>query len=75
MMSAKFSIEPPTPSASTTAMSFADFTSSILSALSTVMVVPTGNPILTGDCASALGETVSSLSSVIRPSFTARSVA
>ena len=34
--SAKLSIEPPTPSASTTAMSFADFTSSILSALSTV---------------------------------------
>ena len=29
-------------------MSFADFTISILSALSTVTVVPTGKPILTG---------------------------
>ncbi len=55
--SAKFSIEPATPSASTTAMSFADFTSSILSALSTVNVVPVGKPILTGSCATALGET------------------
>jgi len=46
----------------------ADFTISILSALSTVTVVPAENPILTGDWAAALWETVRSLSSVIRPS-------
>ena len=56
-------------------MSFADFTISILSALSTVTVVPGGKPILTGDCAAALCDTLSSVSSVIRPSLTARSVA
>ena len=38
------------PSASNTAMSFADFTIIILSALSTVTWVPTGNPILVGAC-------------------------
>jgi hypothetical protein len=56
-------------------MSFADLTISILSALSTVTVVPTGNPILTGDCAAAVCETAISLSSVILPSLTARKVA
>jgi hypothetical protein len=43
-------------------MSFADFTISILSALSTVTTVPTPNPIFTGDCATAFGETVSGVS-------------
>ena len=51
---AKSSIEPPTPSASRTAMSFADFTIIILIALSTVTWVPTGKPILVGSCARAL---------------------
>src|SRR5262249_3877835 len=60
---------------SPTAISLADFTISILSALSTVTVVPGGKPILTGDCAAALCETVKSLSSLILPSLTARSVA
>ena len=40
-------------------MSLADFTISILSALSTVITVPGGNPIFTGDCAAALAETTS----------------
>ena len=57
MSSANFSIEPETPSASTTATSFADFTISILSALSTVTVVPALKPILVGACATALRET------------------
>ena len=48
IVSAKLSIEPETPSASTTAMSFDDLTMSILRALSTVTNVPGGNPILTG---------------------------
>ncbi len=47
-------------------MSFADFTIIILSALSTVTWVPTGKPILVGDCAAALGETVNSVSNVMR---------
>ena len=55
-------------------MSFADFTISILSALSTVTRVPGGKPIFTGACAAALAETASGLSRVIRPSLTARSV-
>ena len=55
-------------------MSFADFTISILSALSTVTTVPTPNPIFTGDCATAFGETVSGVSRASRPSLTARSV-
>ena len=41
-------------------MSFADFTISILSALSTVTVVPAWKPILVGACAAALADTVSS---------------
>ena len=49
----KPSIEPPTPSASTTAMSLADFTSIILSALSTVTWVPGRKPIFDGDCEAA----------------------
>ncbi len=57
--SAKSSTEPDTPSASTTAMSFADFTISILRALSTVTCVPAGKPIFDGCCAAAFGETVS----------------
>ena len=67
----KPSIEPPTPSASTTAMSLADFTSIIFSALSTVTCVPGRKPIFDGDCEAAVGETVNSVSSVILPSFTA----
>ena len=58
MSSAKFSIEPSTPSASSTAMSLADFTIIIFSALSTVTWVPTAKPILVGDCASAVCETL-----------------
>ena len=68
---AKSSTEPPTPSASTTAMSLADFTIIILSALSTVSWVPTGRPILTGACRLALRETVNSVSKVMRLSLTA----
>ena len=70
----KPSIEPPTPSASTTAMSLADFTSIIFSALSTVTWVPGRNPIFEGDCEAATGDTVNSVSSVMRPSLTAFSV-
>ncbi len=70
----KPSIDPPTPSASTTAMSLADFTIIILSALSTVTWVPGGKPILDGDSEAATGDTVSSVSSDRRPSFTAFSV-
>ena len=51
--SENFSTEPPTPSASTTAMSLADFTISILSALSTVIWVPGLKPILDGACEAA----------------------
>ena len=51
--SENFSIEPPTPSASTTAMSFADFTIIILSALSTVSCVPGRKPIFDGACEAA----------------------
>ena len=54
------------PSASSTAMSLADFTIIILSALSTVTWVPIGNPILVGDCALAFFETVNSVSKVMR---------
>ena len=69
--SANFSIDPSTPSASTTAMSFAECTSSIFSALSTVTWMPARNPIFDGDCATALGETVNTVSMVMRPSLTA----
>src|SRR5690348_12162110 len=72
--SANFSIEPETPSASTTAMSFADFTISILIALSTVTCVPALKPIFEGACATAFGETVSSESIDRRPAFTVLSV-
>src|SRR3954451_4878986 len=71
IMAEKPSIEPPTPSAGTTAMSLADFTSIILSALSTVTCVPGRNPIFDGDCEAATGETVSVVSSELPPSFTA----
>ena len=74
IMSAKPSIEPPTPSAIATAMSLADFTISIFSALSTVRRVPTLKPILVGCCAAALRDTVSSVSKPTRPSLMARSV-
>src|ERR1700704_4657867 len=70
----KPSIEPPTPSASTTAMSLADFTSIIASAFSTVTWVPGRKPILEGDCDAATGDTVTMLSSDNRPSLTALSV-
>ena len=55
-------------------MSLADFTSIIFSALSTVTCVPGRNPIFDGDCEAAIGDTVNSVSSVRRPSFTAFSV-
>ena len=55
-------------------MSLADFTSIIFSALSTVTWVPGLKPILDGDCEAAVGETVSSVSSEMRPSLTALSV-
>ena len=70
----KPSIEPPTPSASTTAMSLADFTIIIFSALSTVSCTPGRKPIFEGLCDAAVGDTVSKVSSVILPSFTALSV-
>ena len=63
--------DPDTPSASTTAKSFADFTIIILSALSTVTLMPTLKPIFEGCCAMAFGETVRSLSGVTRPSLMA----
>ncbi len=49
----KASTLPPTPSAKVTARSFADFTIKIFSALSTVMIVLTGKPILLGGSACA----------------------
>ena len=55
-------------------MSLADFTIIIFSALSTVTWVPGRKPIFDGDCEAATGDTVSSVSSVRRPSFTAFSV-
>ena len=55
-------------------MSLADFTISILSALSTVTWVPIGKPILVGACALALRETVNNVSKVMRWSLTALSV-
>jgi len=55
-------------------MSLADFTIIILIALSTVTWVPTGKPILVGDCATALGETANSVSGVMRWSRMAASV-
>ena len=51
----KFSTEPDTPSASTTAMSLADFTIRIFSALSTVILVPGLKPIFDGGCEAARG--------------------
>ena len=74
IMSAKPSIEPPTPSAITTAMSLADFTSIIFSALSIVTWVPTLRPIWVGGIAAALRDTVSSVFMLTRPSLMARSV-
>ena len=71
---ANFSTEPDTPSASTTAMSFADLTIIILSALSTVTWMPTLKPILDGCCAMALGDTVSNVSMPRRWSLMARKV-
>ena len=47
-------------------MSFADFTIIILSALSTVTWLPAGKPILVGDCMAAFGDTVNSVSDVMR---------
>ena len=70
----KFSTEPETPSASTTAMSFADFTISIFSALSTVTWLPGLKPIFEGACKAARAETVNRVSSVMRRFFTACSV-
>jgi hypothetical protein len=72
--SAKPSIEPPTPSATVTAMSLADFTIIIFNALSMVTRVPTLKPILVGCCAAALRDTVNKVSKPTRPSLMARSV-
>ena len=55
-------------------MSLADFTIIILIALSTVTCVPIGKPILVGDCADALGDTVNKVSNVMRWSRMALSV-
>ena len=74
IMSAKPSIDPPTPSAIVTAMSLADFTISIFSALSMVTRVPALNPILVGCCAAALRDTVSKVLKATRPSLMARKV-
>ena len=68
------SIEPPTPSASTIAMSFADFTIIILSALSTVTWVPGGSPSWTAACAAALWRHREQRVQRMRRSLTARSV-
>jgi len=67
----KLSTEPATPSAMTTAMSLADFTIIIFSALSRVTWVPGLKPILEGCWAAAVGDTVNRESSDSRPSFTA----
>src|SRR5438445_6655553 len=75
MIAEKPSTEPPTPSASTTAMSLADFTIIIASAFSTVTCVPGRKPILEGDCEAATGDTVNSESSDSLPSLTALSAA
>ncbi len=74
IMSAKPSIEPPTPSAIATAISLADLTISIFNALSTVTVVPSLKPILVGCCAQAFFDIVSSVLNDNLPSRTARSV-
>ena len=55
-------------------MSLADFTIRIFSALSTVTVVPARKPILVGACEAARGDTVNSVSSVMRLFLTACSV-
>ena len=61
------------PSAIVTAMSFGDFTISIFRALSSVTSVPGRNPILEGAMLAARADTISGVSSVIRPSRTALS--
>ena len=66
ILSANLSIDPATPSARATAMSFAECTIIILSALSTVTVVPTGKPIFVGAWPVALADTVNGESSVMR---------
>ncbi len=55
-------------------MSLADLTMMVLIALSTVIWEPALKPILVGACATALGETVSRVSSDSLPAFTAFSV-
>jgi hypothetical protein len=55
-------------------MSLADFTISILSALSTVSWVPGLKPILEGGSAAAVSETVMSVSGVTLPARMARKV-
>ena len=70
---AKDSTEPETPSAMVTAMSFADFTISILSALSSVTCEPGANPIFEGFMLAARAETTNGVSSVSRPCRTALS--
>ena len=60
--SENFSTEPEMPSAVTTAMSFADFTIIIFSALSSVTWVPALKPILAGGSAAARADTVNSVS-------------
>ena len=70
---AKASIEPETPSAIVTAMSLADLTMSMTSALRSVTSCPARKPIFDGACSVARSETTSGVSSVMRPLRTASS--
>ena len=65
--SAKASTEPDTPSAMATAISFADFTISMTSALCNVTSEPALNPILEGAARQARGDIITGVSSVRRP--------
>ncbi len=73
MSSAKASTEPETPSAMATAMSFADFTISMTSALCSVTSEPGLKPILEGAMRHARGDIISGVSSEMRPWRTASS--
>ena len=73
MRSAKPATLPPTASATATAMSFADFTIIIFSALSSVSTVPGLKPILLGGCGGGVARCRRPAnSSVISPAATAR---
>ncbi len=73
MSSAKASTEPETPSAIATAMSLADFTMSMTSALCSVTSEPALKPILEGAICVARGDIMSGVSIDMRPSRTASS--